>query len=37
MIERPNRKVVKNNPRVLLKKLIKLLLAKGVIKKEDLA
>lgn len=35
MIERPNRKIVKNNPKVILKKLIKLLIAKGIITKEE--
>ncbi len=36
MIERPDRKQVKKNPKVILKKLIAVLIAKGIITKEDL-
>ena len=35
MVERPNRKIVKNNPSVKIKKLLTLLLKKGIITKEE--
>lgn len=35
MIQRPDRKIVKNNPSVKIKKLLTLLLKKGLITKDE--